>query len=118
MRIRIRGDKGFITIKGASSRDGLSRYEWEKEISLNEAKELMGLCLPGVIDKDRWIVPWEGRRWEVDEFHGRLEGLVMAELEVDDPKETFSRPPFVGMEVTGDPRYYNSQLRTLNSPPE
>lgn len=118
VRVRIRDDKGFLTIKGASSEDGLSRYEWEKEIPLQETRELMKLCLPGVIDKDRWIVWWQGHRWEVDEFHGTLEGFQMAELEVSNSGEQFALPPFVGKEVTGDPRYYNSALRRLNSKPQ
>lgn len=118
VRIRIRAEKAYITIKGASSEDGLSRYEWEKEIPIDDAKKLLQLCLPGVIDKDRWIVWWEGHRWEVDEFHGDLDGFQMAELEVGNPEEQFSLPPFVGKEVTGDARYYNSSLRRLNHKPQ
>lgn len=118
VRVRIRDDKGFLTIKGPSSKDGLSRYEWEKEIPVADAKSLIQLCLPGVIDKDRWIVRWEGHRWEVDEFHGALEGFSMAELEVNDPNEQFPLPPFVGKEVTGDPQYYNSALRKLSQKPK
>lgn len=118
VRVRIRDDKGFLTIKGPSSEDGLSRYEWEKEIPVADAERLMRLCMPGVIDKDRWIVRWKGHRWEVDEFHGALEGFQMAELEVNDPNEQFPLPPFVGKEVTGDPQYYNSALRKLSHKPE
>lgn len=118
VRVRIRDDKGFLTIKGSSSKDGLSRYEWEKEIPVADAKSLIQLCLPGVIDKDRWIVRWEGHRWEVDAFHGALEGFSLAELEVDDPNEQFPLPPFVGKEVTGDPQYYNSALRKLSQKPK
>ena len=111
VRIRIRDDQATLTIKGGSSSDGLSRYEWEQPIPLNQARQLLALCLPGTIDKHRYIVPYEGRRWEVDEFHGHLEGLTLAELEVPSADTKFTTPPFLGPEVTGNPRYYNSQLR-------
>jgi CYTH domain-containing protein len=111
VRIRIRDDQATLTIKGGSSSDGLSRYEWEQPIPLNQARQLLALCLPGTIDKHRYIVPYEGRRWEVDEFHGHLEGLTLAELEVPSADTKFAIPPFLGPEVTGNPRYYNSQLR-------
>ena len=111
VRIRIRDDQAFITIKGPSSSDGLSRLEWEQPIPLDQARQLLTLCLPGTIDKHRHIVPYEGHRWEVDEFHGHLEGLTLAELEVPSADTEFAAPPFLGPEVTGDPRYYNSQLR-------
>ena len=111
VRIRIRDDQAFITIKGPSSSDGLSRLEWEQPIPLDQARQLLTLCLPGTIDKHRHIVPYEGHRWEVDEFHGHLEGLTLAELEVPSADTEFVVPPFLGPEVTGDPRYYNSQLR-------
>ena len=111
VRIRIRDDEAFITIKGPSSSDGLSRLEWEQAIPLDQARQLLTLCLPGTIDKHRHIVPYEGHRWEVDEFHGHLEGLTLAELEVPSADTEFVAPPFLGPEVTGDPRYYNSQLR-------
>ena len=111
VRIRIRDDEAFITIKGPSSSDGLSRLEWEQPIPLDQARQLLALCLPGTIDKHRHIVPYEGHRWEVDEFHGHLEGLTLAELEVPSADTEFAIPPFLGPEVTGNPRYYNSQLR-------
>ena len=111
VRIRIRDDEAFITIKGPSSSDGLSRLEWEQPIPLDQARQLLALCLPGTIDKHRHIVPYEGHRWEVDEFHGHLEGLTLAELEVPSADTKFAIPPFLGPEVTGNPRYYNSQLR-------
>ena len=111
VRIRIRDDEAFITIKGPSSSDGLSRLEWEQPIPLDQARQLLTLCLPGTIDKHRHIVPYEGHRWEVDEFHGHLEGLTLDELEVPSADTEFVAPPFLGPEVTGDPRYYNSQLR-------
>lgn len=118
VRVRIRDTEAFLTIKGGSSADGLSRYEWEKTIPLNEAEELLELCLPGVIDKHRHIVPYKGHKWEVDEFHGALEGLTLAELEVPAADTEFAIPPFIGKEVSGDRRYYNSQLRHLSKPPE
>jgi len=117
VRIRLRDEQAFLTIKGKSSDSGLSRYEWEKEIPANEARELLKLCLPGTIDKHRHIVEFEGRKWEVDEFHGHLEGLVMAELEVESEDTQFSLPPFIGEEVTGNKLYYNSQLRKLKCKP-
>lgn len=113
VRIRLRDDRAFITIKGKSSASGLSRYEWEKEIPADEARQLLALCLPGTIDKHRYLVPYAGRTWEVDEFHGHLEGLTLAELEVETEAATFALPDFIGQEVTGAPRYYNSQLRRL-----
>lgn len=111
VRIRIRDNEAFLTIKGGSTDDGLCRYEWEQSIPVNDAEELLALCLPGTIDKHRHIVPWKGHEWEVDEFHGHLEGLTLAELEVPAADTAFELPPFAGEEVTGNPRYYNSQLR-------
>ena len=110
VRVRMRGDKAFLTIKGPSPDGGLSRYEWEHEISGCEALELMSLCESGVIDKVRYLVPWGKHTFEVDEFMGENEGLVMAEVELDAVDEEFERPPFLGEEVTGDRRYYNSCL--------
>ena len=110
VRVRIRDNKGYLTIKGAADASGLSRYEWEKEIAADEARELMRLCLPGSIDKTRYLVPYAGHVWEVDEFHGANKGLLMAEVELGSEDEAFERPPFVGEEVTGDVRYYNSYL--------
>lgn len=108
--MRVRGDKGFLTIKGHSSEDGLSRYEWEKEISVTEAVELMALCGSGVIDKTRYLVPFGKHTYEVDVFHGANEGLVLAEIELSDEQEAFEMPSWLGEEVTGDVRYYNSML--------
>lgn len=110
VRVRVRGDKGFLTIKGRSSADGLSRYEWEKEIPASEAVELMALCGSGVIDKTRYLVPFGRHTYEVDVFHGANEGLVLAEVELAEEQETFEKPSWLGEEVTGDPRYYNSML--------
>ena len=111
VRIRIRREKGYITIKGLSSENGLSRYEWEKEITLVEAEELIQLCLPGVIDKVRYLIRWQKHIIEVDEFYGDNQGLVMAEVELSSEDDVFEKPDFLGEEVTGDIRYYNSQLQ-------
>lgn len=110
VRVRLRGDRGYLTIKGPSADGGLSRYEFEKEITPDEASSLFGLCEPGAIDKTRWLVEWGGHTFEVDEFHGCNDGLVVAELELESPGEPFDRPAFIGPEVTGDRRFYNSCL--------
>ncbi len=112
VRIRIRDHQGFLTIKGPSDANGLSRQEWEKEIPLPEAEELFRLCLGGVVDKTRYMVPAKGsdRYFEVDEFHGLNEGLLLAEIELGSEDEAFERPDWLGEEVTGDRRYYNSWL--------
>lgn len=108
VRVRIRDEKAFITIKGKG--EGMAHPEFEYSIPLEDARDMLPLCEPPVITKTRHIVMHEGNRWEVDEFHGDLQGLVIAELEVPDKEYRFPLPPFVGPEVTGDPRYYNSQL--------
>lgn len=110
VRVRIRGDKGTLTVKGPAR--GLTRFEWEKEIPLAEAEQLLALCEPGVIDKTRCLVPSaDGRHtWEVDVFHGDNEGLVVAEIELASEQESFPRPDWLGEEVTEDRRYFNSCL--------
>lgn len=110
VRVRIRDDKGYLTIKGAFNESGTSRYEWEKEIPLNEAEELMRICEPGIIDKTRYLVRSGKHVFEVDEFYGGNDGLVVAEVELASEDEPFEKPAFIGREVTGDIRYYNSQL--------
>lgn len=110
VRVRIMDDKGFLTIKGPSDEKGLGRYEWEKEIPVNEAEELMRLCEPGMIDKTRHLVRSGKHIVEVDEFHGENEGLVVAEIELAYEEETYERPAFLGEEVTGDTKFYNSFL--------
>ena len=109
-RVRVRGDKGYLTIKGPSIDGGLSRFEWEKEIPASEAWELMKLCPTPIIDKTRYLVDFEGHTFEVDEFYGDNTGLVVAEVELSTPDEEFKRPVFLGEEVTGDGKYYNSSL--------
>lgn len=111
VRVRTRGEQGFLTIKGPSVDGGLTRYEFEKEITLDEAEHLFRLCEPGIIDKTRYLVPSGPHTFEVDEFYGDNEGLVMAEVELSRPNQPYEAPPFIGREVTGDRRYYNSHLR-------
>ena len=108
VRVRVCDDKGFITIKGKGC--GAAHPEFEYEVPLEDAKQMLTMCDPPVINKTRYIVLHDGNRWEVDEFHGELQGLVIAELEVMSEDYRFTLPPFVGIEVTGDKRYYNSQL--------
>jgi len=110
VRVRIKGDKGFITIKGIGNASGASRYEWEKEIPVEEVKELLELCEPGVIDKTRFLVDVGNHTFEVDEFYGDNEGLTVAEVELTDENEAFDKPEWLGEEVTGDPKYFNSML--------
>ena len=111
VRVRIRDAHGYLTIKGPSTNGGLSRYEFEKEITLDEAEHLMALCEPGPIDKTRYLVTSGAHTFEVDEFYGENEGLVIAEVELGSEDEPYEKPDFIGEEVTGDKRYYNSHLR-------
>ena len=113
VRVRIKGEKGYITIKGVSSLSGLSRYEWEKEIPVDEARELLTMCEPGIIDKTRFLVQVGSFTFEVDEFYGENEGLVIAEIELSSEEELFDKPSWLGEEVTGDRRYYNSMLAKI-----
>lgn len=112
VRVRIRGDRGFITVKGSSNASGASRFEWEKEIPSGEAEDLLELAEPGVIDKTRHLIRnTDGVHvWEVDEFHRDNEGLLLAEVELSSEDEHFDKPSWLGEEVTGDLRYYNSYL--------
>jgi adenylate cyclase len=110
VRIRIKGDKGFLTIKGVSSDSGLTRFEWEKEIPVDEAIALLKLCEKGIIDKTRFEVKIGSHVFEVDEFYGENEGLIIAEIELKSETETFEKPTWLGQEVTADHRYYNSFL--------
>lgn len=110
VRVRIKGDKGFITIKGIANASGVSRYEWEKEIPVEEVKELLKLCEPGVIDKNRYLIKAGPHTFEVDEFYGENEGLTVAEIELGSEEEAFEKPSWLGKEVTADSRYYNARL--------
>jgi CYTH domain-containing protein len=110
VRIRIKGESGFLTIKGKGNESGLSRFEWETEIPLMEARHLIQLCEKGVIDKIRYEVRSGNHIFEVDEFFGDNEGLVIAEVELKSEDETFEKPDWLGSEVTNDERYYNAFL--------
>ena len=110
VRVRIKGKKGFLTIKGASNESGLSRFEWEKEIALDEAKNLLLLCEKGVINKTRFEIKSGNHTFEVDEFYDENEGLIVAEIELASETEIFTKPDWLGEEVTGDIRYYNAYL--------
>lgn len=113
VRVRIKGDKGFITIKGIGNASGASRYEWEKEIPVAEVEELLKICEPGVIDKTRYLVPAGKHTFEVDEFYGENEGLIVAEIELGSENENFEKPAWIGKEITGDVRYFNSMLMKI-----
>lgn len=114
VRIRIIGKQGFITVKGISNESGASRFEWEKEIDFDDAQELFKICVPGVIHKTRYMVKCGEHTFEVDEFHGDNEGLVIAEMELLSEDEIFKKPKWLGQEVTGEVKYYNSML--MNNP--
>lgn len=110
VRVRIKGNKGYLTIKGVSNDTGMSRFEWEKEIPVTEAKELLLLCEKGVIDKTRFEIKRGNHVFEVDEFYGENEGLIVAEIELGSEMEPFETPAWLGAEVTNDIRYYNAYL--------
>lgn len=110
VRVRIKGEQGYITIKGAGGASGATRYEWEKEIPVEEANELLAISEPGIIDKTRFIVKSGSHSFEVDEFYGDNLGLTIAEIELSSENEPFEKPGWLGKEVTGDQRYYNSSL--------
>ncbi len=108
VRVRTKGEKGYLTVKGKTV--GATRPEFEYEIPYDEAIAMLKLCEGNILIKTRFLVPFEGFTWEVDEFHGSREGLVTAEIELPDENTRYSRPPFVGESVTGNPAYYNSNL--------
>ena len=110
VRVRIKGEKGFLTVKGISNASGTTRFEWETEISLEEAQSLLNICEPGVIDKTRYLVEAAPYIYEIDEFYGENEGLTVAEIELPSEDAVFEKPEWLGEEVTGDVRYYNSML--------
>jgi CYTH domain-containing protein len=110
VRVRLKGDKGFLTVKGESLDGGVSRFEWEKELSKVEAEALMKLCESSVIDKIRYEVKFGNHTFEIDEFFGDNEGLIIAEVELHHASETYEKPHWLGEEVTGSIKYYNSQL--------
>lgn len=110
IRIRITDDSGYITIKSPRKEGFIARGEWEFSIPVSDARELMDLCLPGRVIKTRYIVPSGRNKFEVDVFHDKNEGLIIAEIELESENEIFEKPEWLGDEVTGDPRYYNSML--------
>lgn len=112
VRIRIKGEKGFITIKGKSNKSGLSRFEWEKEIDIEDARELLKLCEPHLISKTRHYIKFGNHTFEVDEFHDLNAGLVIAEIELASEGEYFEKPEWLGEEVSGNPLYYNAALKS------
>ncbi|SEP89223.1 CYTH domain-containing protein [Flavobacterium urocaniciphilum] len=110
VRIRIKDQKGFITIKGQGNDSGTTRFEWEKEIDVKEAEALILLCESGVIDKTRYLIPIGNHTYEVDIFEGENKGLVMAEIELSHENEVFDKPEWLDEEVTNDERFYNAYL--------
>lgn len=110
VRVRINENKGYLTIKGKSSKDGLSRFEWEKEIDRSDAENLLALCEKTIIDKIRYEVWVDNHVFEIDEFLDENKGLVIAELELNDENEEFIKPNWLGKEITGKKKYYNSML--------
>jgi CYTH domain-containing protein len=110
IRLRISGEKAFLTIKSESQNELLSRREWEFEIPLNDALEIMKICQPGIIDKTRYYIPAGKLMFEVDVFHNKNEGLIIAEIELSSENEVFEKPEWLGEEVTGNPAYYNVNL--------
>ena len=110
VRVRVKGKRGFITVKGVGSESGASRFEWEMEIPVKDVEDLLKICEPGVIDKTRYEIKAGKHTFEVDEFYGDNNGLVVAEIELESESEIFAKPDWLGEEVTGDARYYNSML--------
>jgi len=110
VRVRIKGEQGFLTVKGVSNKTGTTRSEWETEISTEDAKQLLNQCEPGIIDKTRYEIKAGNHVFEVDEFLGENEGLIVAEVELNSENEVFEKPLWLGKEVTGELKYYNSQL--------
>lgn len=110
VRVRTKGDKAFLTIKGSSNASGMSRFEWEKEISIDEAEKLLLLCEKGIIDKTRYEVNFENYLYEIDVFYGENQGLIIAEIELKTEEDVFVKPAWLGQEVTSDSRYYNAYI--------
>lgn len=110
IRVRIKGERAFITIKSALTEGKIKRHEWEYEIPMEDAGEMLALCENPVIEKTRYLIDYGGHLFEVDEFYGDNDGLVIAEIELEDEDELFDRPDWLGDEVTGNVRYYNSFL--------
>ena len=113
VRVRIKGDKGYLTIKGKGNESGTTRFEWEKEIPVREAEALLKICEKGVIEKVRYHIEVGKHTFEVDVFSGTNDGLVVAEVELSSEDEVFEKPDWLGKEVTGEAKYYNSQLSKI-----
>lgn len=111
VRIRTIGNKGFLTVK--SRNHGAKRLEFEYEIPVKDAEEILRLAEPGIVDKTRYLIPFKGLIWEVDEFHGALKGVTLAEVEIPESNHEYELPPFIGADITGDPAFYNSNLNPL-----
>ena len=109
VRVRTMGNKGFLTVK--SRNHGAKRLEFEYEIPGREAEEILKIAEPGIVEKTRWIVPFGGLIWEVDEFHGSQKGVIVAEVEIPELDHCYEKPPFIGQDITGNPDYYNSNLK-------
>ena len=109
VRVRTMGEKGFLTVK--SRNHGAKRLEFEYEIPGRDAEEILKLAEPGIVEKTRYIVPFGGLLWEVDEFHGSLNGVTVAEVELPDDGHPYEKPPFIGEDITGNPQFYNSNLK-------
>jgi adenylate cyclase len=110
IRLRISDDKAILTVKGRPAGNSISRKEWEVQIPLNDAREMMQLCLPGQISKTRYLIPAGRHTFEIDVFHEKNEGLIIAEIELNSEDEHFEKPGWLGEEVTGNPKYYNANL--------
>ncbi|MCB9425869.1 MAG: CYTH domain-containing protein [Flavobacteriales bacterium] len=110
VRVRVKGNKGYINVKGIGNESGTTRFEWEKEIDLSEAQALLEMCEETIIDKIRYEVPYGNHLYEVDEFKGQNEGLVVGEIELNSEEESFDKPNWLGTEITGQDKYYNSYL--------
>ena len=110
VRVRVKGDRAYLTVKGKGNATGANRFEWEKEISVGEAEALLQICEPGIINKTRYYVKADKFTYEIDEGHGGNEGLILAEIELEDENDTFPKPEWIGEEVTGKRKYYNSML--------
>lgn len=113
VRIRTSDDNAFLTIKGKSNSSGTTRFEWEKEIDITEAEQLLLLCEPSIINKTRFYIKSEHHMFEVDEFYGENGGLIVAEIELNSENESFKKPSWLGLEVTGEKKYYNSSLSKI-----
>lgn len=110
IRIRIASKKAFLTIKSKGAANSVTRSEWEFQVPVYYARQIMKICLPGKIEKTRYFIPAGKHIFEVDVFHDKNEGLIIAEIELSHEKEKYEKPDWLGEEVTGNPEYYNVNL--------